>query len=290
MYRGVLVPIITPFTNGKIDEPSIRKHVSWLLTEGVHGIVPCGTTGEGATLTHPEYAQVIKIVVNEVNGKCPVIAGAGANSTAKAIELAQIVVEAGAEATLQVTPYYNKPMQEGLYEHYKAIANAVKKPHLIYNVPGRTAVNILPATVARLSRLSNIVGIKEASGDLAQVEKLKTSVPEDFCILSGNDDQNFAIYERGGCGTISVTANIAPDEVANIWNSFDTGKIDEAKKLQASIEELNKTMFIETNPIPVKTSLHLMGMCKEEFRLPLTPISKEHREELIKVLKKYKIF
>lgn len=289
MFKGVFVAIITPFKNGRIDEECLRKHVSWLISNGVDGIVPCGTTGEGTTLTPPEYSKVVKLVVGEIAGRCPVIAGAGSNATAKAIELARLVMEAGANATLQVTPYYNKPTQSGLYEHFKMIASEVRSPHILYNVPGRTSVNMLPATVERLSKIKNIVGIKEASGDMQQVEDIKKSVPDNFLILSGNDDQNLDVYERGGCGTISVTANVAPAKVVEIWSFFKAGEKLEAQKAQEELAELNKAMFIETNPLPAKTSLAMMGRCKEEFRLPLTPMAVENRKKLEEVLKRYKL-
>lgn len=287
MFKGVFVAIITPFKNGQVDEDALRRYIGWLLSEGVHGLVPCGTTGEGATLTPDEYSFVVKTVVREAGGRCPIIAGAGANATAKALELAKIVVEAGADATLQVTPYYNKPTQEGLYQHFKAIAAEVKSPHILYNVPGRTSVNMLPTTVSRLAKIENIVGIKEASGNLTQIEEIKALVEPDFAILSGNDDQNLSIYKRGGCGAISVTANIAPQKVSQVWNLFTSGEETECEYLQKSFSELNKAMFIETNPIPVKTSLSTMGRCKEEFRLPLTPMSPENKKRLQDVLKSY---
>lgn len=289
MFKGIFAAIITPFRDGRIDEEGLRAHVDWLLLNGVNGLVPCGTTGEGATLTPAEYAEVVKTVAAEAAGRCLIVAGAGSNSTAKAIELARIVIEAGADATLQVTPYYNKPPQEGLYQHFRAIASEIDAPHLIYNVPGRTAVNILPATVERLARIKNIAGIKEAGGDLAQVEAIAGSVPQGFAILSGNDDQNLEIYRRGGCGAISVTANIAPKEVADVWKMFAGGDIEGAEKGQAQLAELNKAMFIETNPIPVKTSLALMGRCREEFRLPLTRMGSDNKKQLQERLKSYQL-
>lgn len=289
MYKGVFVAIITPFKDGAVDEEALRRHTDWLINEGVSGIVPCGTTGEGTTLTHEEYSQVVRAVVSETRRRCPVIAGAGANSTAKAVELAHLVIKAGADATLQVTPYYNKPTQEGLYQHFKTIASEVKHDHILYNVPGRTAVNMLPITVEKLSKLANVVGIKEASGDIKQVEAIKNSVPKDFSILSGNDDQNLAIYKAGGSGAISVTANIAPRQVSEVWNLFSSGRDGGVEELQASLADLNKAMFLETNPIPVKTAASLMGFCREEFRLPMTPIAPENKKQLINILKSYEL-
>lgn len=289
MFNGVYVAIITPFKNGVVDDIALAKHASWLLSKGVHGILACGTTGEGATLHPDEYAEVIKTICNATDKNCKVIAGAGANSTEKAIELARLVTEAGASATLQVTPYYNKPTQKGLYEHYRAIASEVKTPHILYNVPGRTACNMLPETVEQLARVENIVGVKEASGNLEQISKIRKITPDDFVIFSGNDDQNLEIYKRGGRGAISVTANVAPDKVTEVWNQFNAGKTDEATKSQDWLAELNEAMFIETNPIPVKTSLAIMGYCNEEFRLPLTTMDSKNREKLYSILKSYNL-
>jgi len=281
--------MITPFKNGSIDEEALRNHATWLIDEGVHGLVPCGTTGEGATLNPKEYSNVVRIVKETSAGRIPVIAGAGANATSKAIELAKIVTEAGADLLLQVTPYYNKPTQRGLIEHFTAIAKAVQTPIILYNVPGRTAVNMLPETVEELSKISTIVGVKEASGNLEQIEDIKRRVRDDFSILSGNDDQNLKIYERGGVGAISVTGNVAPAICANVWNNFNSGENKKAATLQEGLAKLNDAMFIETNPIPVKTSLSLMGRCNEEFRLPLTSMSIDNKKKLTDILKSYEL-
>jgi len=289
MLNGLCVAMITPFKNGSIDEEALRNHATWLIDEGVHGLVPCGTTGEGATLNPKEYSNVVRIVKETSAGRIPVIAGAGANATSKAIELAKIVTEAGADLLLQVTPYYNKPTQRGLIEHFTAIAKAVQTPIILYNVPGRTAVNMLPETVEELSKISTIVGVKEASGNLEQIEDIKRRVRDDFSILSGNDDQNLKIYERGGVGAISVTGNVAPAICANVWNNFNSGENKKAATLQEGLAKLNDAMFIETNPIPVKTSLSLMGRCNEEFRLPLTSMSIDNKKKLTDILKSYEL-
>lgn len=289
MLSGVIVAIVTPFKNGEVDTETLKKHAAWLASEGIHGILACGTTGEATTLHPEEYAEVIKSISDAVSGKCPVIAGAGANSTEKAVTLGRLVTEAGATATLQVTPYYNKPTQKGLYEHFRAIASEVKTPHILYNVPGRTAVNMLPETVAQLSKVENIIGIKEASGNLEQVEKIRATTSSDFLIFSGNDDQNYEIYKRGGNGAISVTANIAPATTSNIWNLHNSGKAEEAKEAQNSLASLNDVLFIESNPIPVKTSLAMMGYCQEEFRLPLTTMDPSNKEKLESTLKSYNL-
>ena len=220
MFKGIFTAIVTPFNNGKIDEKAYRDLIEWQIQEGIHGLVPCGTTGESVTLSDVEWEHVIEITLEQVSNRIPIIAGAGSNCTEKAVKLTKKAYKLGVAATLQVTPYYNKPTQEGLYEHFKAIAKAADLPVVLYNVPGRTSVNILPETTARLSRIENIVGIKEASGDLEQIKKTKKMVSEDFAILSGEDAQNLAIYELGGVGAISVTSNILPAKVSYVWNIF----------------------------------------------------------------------
>ncbi len=289
MLKGLCVAMITPFKNGGIDEGALRNHAAWLIDEGVHGLVPCGTTGEGATLNPEEYSNVVRIVKETSAGRVPVVAGAGTNATNKAIELAKIVTEAGADILLQVTPYYNKPPQQGLVEHFTAIAKAVQTPIILYNVPGRTAVNMLPETVEKLSHITNIVGLKAASGNLEQIEKTIQLVPDDFLVLSGNDDQNLEIYERGGVGAISVTGNVAPSLSADVWNLFQNGEKEKAIALQERLASLNDAMFIETNPIPAKTSLSLMGRCEEDFRLPLTTMDPVNKKRLLEVLKSYEL-
>ncbi len=285
LFSGILTAIITPFRDGRVDGDALRKLVDWQIANGVDGIVPCGTTGEGATLTFEEHDRVIRIVVEQAAGRVPVLAGAGSNSTANAIKLGKQAKAAGADGQLQVTPYYNKPTQEGLYQHFRAIAELVDLPMVMYNVPGRTAVNMLPETTARLASIDTIVGIKEACGNLDQVKRVIADTPREFAVLSGEDAMNLDIYLAGGKGAISVTSNVAPDRVAAVWDSFERGNKDEARRLHDALSVLNKVMFIETNPIPAKTSLAMMGRCREEFRLPMTPLSEEHRVELQGVLK-----
>jgi len=289
MYKGVFAAVATPFKNGRVDLDAMKRHILWLLENGVAGVVVCATTGEGPTLKTEEYRLIVDAIAREMKGKGTLIAGAGSNSTMRGIELAKVVMEAGADATLQVTPYYNKPTEEGLYQHFKLIAEEVPCPHILYNVPSRTGVNMSPSVVAKLSNIKNIVGVKEASGNLSQIEEIKKVVPRDFSILSGNDDQNLDIYKLGGCGTISVTANIAPRQVVEVYRLFSGGNLEEARALQERLLPLNKAMFIETNPIPVKTALSLMGFMSEEFRLPLTPISPENKKYLIKILRSYEL-
>lgn len=289
IFKGVMTAIVTPFRNGVVDEAALRALIDWQIKSGVDGMVPCGTTGEAATITWEEHDRIIRIAVEQSAGRVPVLAGAGSNSTVNAIRLAKQARSAGADGQLQVTPYYNKPTQEGLYQHFKAIAAVVDLPMVLYNVPGRTSVNMLPETVVRLSDIGSIVGIKEASGDLEQVKKLAFDAPSGFAIYSGDDALNLEIYKAGGKGSISVTSNVDPSRVTRIWDAFAGGNVDEAAKLHNELAALNKVMFIETNPIPAKTALALMGRCKEEFRLPMTPMSGPHKEELLSVLRQYKL-
>jgi len=287
MFKGVMTAIVTPFRDGRVDEKALRKLVDWQIASGVDALVACGTTGECATLTYEEHLAVIKTIVEQAAGRVPVIAGAGSNSTANAIKLARQAAEAGAEAQLQVTPYYNKPTQEGLYQHFRAIAGVVDLPMVLYNVPGRTAVNMLPETVARLANIESIVGIKEASGNLSQVKDVISKAPGGFAVYSGDDAMNFDIYKAGGTGAISVTSNVAPDMVAAVWDAHETGDDEGAARLHDALAALNKAMFIETNPVPAKTALAMMGRVALEFRLPLTPMGEGNRRELEDILKQY---
>lgn len=291
MFTGSMVPIVTPFKGGRLDEKALSKLIEWHIKEGTDAIVPCGTTGESATLDFDEHYRVIEITIKTVSGRIPVIAGTGANSTDEAITITKKAKELGADGALLVSPYYNKPTQEGLFQHYSAIAKAVKGfPLVLYNVPGRTAVNILPATVARLAeKVESIVGIKEATGDMKQASELFRLCGDRLNILSGDDFTTFALYALGGKGTISVTANIIPGDLALMWDAWKAGDIDKARKLHYKTDPLNYAMFIETNPIPVKTALAMMGKVKEEFRLPLCKMSDAGRDKLKKTLKDYKL-
>jgi 4-hydroxy-tetrahydrodipicolinate synthase len=290
MFEGSMVPIVTPFKGGKVDEKALGNLIEWHLAEGSHAIVPCGTTGESATLDFEEHARVVSLTVQVVKGRVPVIAGTGANSTAEAIDLTLKAKKDGADGALLVAPYYNKPTQEGLYRHYDALARAVKGfPLVLYNVPGRTAVNLLPATVARLAEIKNIVGIKEASADMKQVSQLMRLCGDRISVFSGDDFTTFPLYALGGKGTISVTANVAPRESARMWEAWKAAEAAAARDIHYRLDPLNYAMFLETNPQPVKTALALMGKIKEEFRLPLCPMSEENKKKLRKVLKDYKL-
>jgi len=286
-FVGPMTAIVTPFVEGQIDENALRSLVDWQIDNGIAALVPCGTTGEAATLSESERDRIIRIVVEQANGRVPVIAGAGSNNTAQAIAFARQADTAGASGHLQVCPYYNKPTQEGLYRHFEAIASAVELPMILYNVPGRTAVNMLPETTLRLATLKNVVGIKEACGNMDQITNIAANAPGGFSVLSGEDAQNWDIYKVGGKGCISVTANIMPDAVTRVWKQFEAGDVDAAGGLQKELQTINEAMFYETNPIPVKTALAMMDRIREEFRLPLTPISDANRSKLKGVLEKY---
>lgn len=287
MFSGAITAIVTPFSNGEVDDKAYRDLINFLIDNGVSGIVPCGTTGESATLTHAEHERVIDITVETVAGRIPVIAGTGSNSTSEAIRLTRHAREAGADAALLITPYYNKPTQRGLYEHYQAVATACDIPLVLYNVPGRTGVNMSAETVVELSRIDTIVGIKEASGDLVKCSQIVRDTPDDFCLLSGEDALNLPILCCGGTGAVSVTANILPAQLTAMIRAWDAGDTKTALRLHQDLLDVNNVMFIETNPIPVKTALAMMGKIKEEFKLPLCPMAEGNRERLSAVLERF---
>jgi 4-hydroxy-tetrahydrodipicolinate synthase len=287
MFRGSIVALVTPFRNGRIDEDAFRELIEFQIKGGTSAIVPCGTTGESATLDFEEHKKAIDIAVNAVKKRIPVIAGTGGNSTSEAIELTRHAKKAGVDATLQVTPYYNKPSQEGLYRHFKAIAEAVPLPQVLYNVPGRTGINMLPETVARLAELKEIVAVKEASGNLGQMAEIISLAGDKITLLSGDDNLTLPVLAIGGKGVISVVANIEPVDTANMVNEWEKGNIEEAKRLYYKLLPLCQAMFYETNPVPVKTSLALMGKIGDEMRLPLAPLSQGNLEKLKKALRDY---
>ncbi|WP_415891698.1 4-hydroxy-tetrahydrodipicolinate synthase [Neptuniibacter sp. PT8_73] len=276
MITGSIVALVTPMlSNGDVDWDSLDKLVDWHLDKGTDSIVAVGTTGESATLNCDEHCQVIKRVVDRVAGRIPVIAGTGANSTSEAIELTAEAKNAGADACLLVTPYYNKPTQEGLYQHYKAIAEAVDIPQILYNVPGRTACDMQTETVLRLAEISNIVGVKEATGDVPRGIDLISKAPEDFAVYSGDDATAVELMLEGGKGNISVTANVAPAEMAKMCALAMSGKAEEARTLNNSLMPLHEKLFVEANPIPVKWALAEMGYMGLGIRLPLTVLADE---------------
>jgi 4-hydroxy-tetrahydrodipicolinate synthase len=287
MFKGSIVAIVTPFKEGKVDEETYRKLIEFQIENGTSAIVPCGTTGESATLSMEEHSRVIDIAVEAVNKRVPVIAGTGGNSTSEAIELTEHAKKAGADATLQVTPYYNKPTQEGLFQHFKAIAKAVPLPQVLYNVPGRTSVNMLPETVARLADLPEVVAIKEASGSLGQMAEIVNLAGDNITLLSGDDNVTLPVLSIGGKGVVSVVANIVPRDTADMVNAWQEGDSKKAKALFYKLFPLCQAMFYETNPIPVKTSLALMGQVQDEMRLPLAPMAHANLEKLKGALKEY---
>ncbi|RLC31224.1 MAG: 4-hydroxy-tetrahydrodipicolinate synthase [Deltaproteobacteria bacterium] len=289
MFNGSIVAIVTPFRQGEVDEEAYRELIEFQIENGTSAIVPCGTTGESATLSFEEHNRVIDIAVDAVKKRVPVIAGTGGNSTREAIELTAHAKKAGVDATLQVTPYYNKPTQEGLFLHFKTIAEAVPLPQVLYNVPGRTSVNMLPETVARLARIPNIVAIKEASGNLGQMAEIMRLAGEHITLISGDDNLTLPILSIGGKGVISVVANIAPRDTADMLNAWEEGDVARARRLFFRMLPLCQAMFYETNPVPVKTALSLMGKIEEELRLPLAGMAPGNLEKLKQALRDYGI-
>ena len=287
MFKGSIVAIVTPFKGGKVDEEKYRELIDFQIESGTGAIVPCGTTGESATLSMEEHAKVIDMAIEAVGKRVPVIAGTGGNSTREAIELTDHAKKSGADATLQVTPYYNKPTQEGLYQHFKAIADAVSLPQVLYNVPGRTSVNMLPETVNRLADLPEVVAIKEASGNLGQMAEIVKLAGDRITLLSGDDNLTLPVLSLGGRGVISVVANIVPGDTAAMVKAWEENRVEEARELYFKLLPLCQAMFYETNPIPVKTSLALMGKIDLEMRLPLYPMAQGNLERLKTALKDY---
>ncbi len=285
MFTGSHVAIVTPFRKGKVDERALGDLIEWQIAKGTNGIVPCGTTGESATLSHEEHNRVIELTVEVVRRRVPVTAGTGSNSTDEAISLTKHAKEAGADAALLITPYYNKPTQEGLYRHYKAIAEAVDLPLVLYNIPGRTGVNMLPVTIARLAVIENIVGVKEGSGVIQQASDIVHTCGDRLAVLAGDDAMTLPMMAVGGQGVITVTANIAPTEMANMVKAFAAGNVEEARRIHFQLSPLFAALFYETNPIPVKEALGMMGKIDPELRLPLCPMGKDNRDKLMQVMK-----
>ena len=281
MMQGSMVALVTPLTaENQLDWDSLHKLVDWHLEKGTHAIVAVGTTGESATLNVREHQEVIAKVVDQVNGRIPVIAGTGANSTDEAIELTKSAKDCGADACLLVTPYYNKPTQEGLFLHHEAVAKAVDIPQLLYNVPGRTGVDMLPETIQRLSHIDNIVGVKEATGDLERAKWIIDNTSDDFLTISGDDETAVELMLLGGKGDISVTANVAPAEIAQLCELAIAGKADEARALNERLMPLHNAMFVESNPIPVKWAVQELGLMAGGIRLPLTPLASEYHAQV----------
>jgi len=289
-FTGVGTALVTPFRkDGSLDEPAIRRLARRQIEGGIHFLSPVGTTGEAPTLSHSEKLRVIELVVEENNGRLPVLAGAGGYDTRETIALVRDIEKVGADGILSVTPYYNKPTQEGLYQHYKAIAESTRLPIVLYNVPGRTGVNVEVATTVRLSAIENIVGIKEASGSVVQMSEIFAQAPDDFILLSGDDPLTVAAMAVGGRGVISVASNVAPSEMAQIVEMAENGDYAGARKLHSWLLPLCQVNFVESNPIPVKAAMAAMGLLEENYRLPMVPPSPAAREKVLRVLQNLKM-
>ncbi|HEX7194716.1 MAG TPA: 4-hydroxy-tetrahydrodipicolinate synthase [Chthoniobacterales bacterium] len=290
MFKGTYTAIVTPFKEGRIDEDGFRKLIDFQIANGIDGIVPVGTTGEAATLDYDEHLRVIEIAVQQANGRCKIVAGTGSNSTREAIELTQKAEKLGIDGALLASPYYNKPTQEGVYRHYRAIAESTSLSLMLYNVPGRTAGEIGIETCARLARdCKTIVSIKEAGGSTERVSALRNVVPPDFTVLSGDDAQTLPFMAVGAVGVVSVASNIIPKPMAELVSNFQEGRPTDSMRIHLRYFRLFKDLFIESNPIPIKTALHLMGMIEPEFRLPLCEMSAANREQLSRTLSALKL-
>jgi 4-hydroxy-tetrahydrodipicolinate synthase len=280
MLKGSLVALITPFRDGKVDEKAFQNFVEWQIEQGTEGVVPCGTTGESPTLSHAEHKRVVELCIDVAKGRVPVVAGTGSNSTEEAIDFTRHAKQAGADAALVVTPYYNKPSQEGLYQHYKAITEAVDLPVIIYNIPARCVIDMSVATMARLAKLPNIVGVKDATNDLARPLRTRAAIGPDFSMLSGEDVTAIAFLGQGGDGCISVTANVAPRACADMHQAWRRGEAATAMKINERLLPLHDALFCETSPAPVKYACSLLGKSTSDVRLPLVPASAQAQEQV----------
>lgn len=285
MFEGILTAIATPFRGGNIDEKALRALIERQIEAGVSGLVPCGSTGESATLSHEEHRDVVEITVEAVAKRVAVVAGTGSNSTAEAISLTRHARDVGADGALLLSPYYNKPTQEGIYRHYAAVAEETAFPLVVYNIPGRTASNILPETIGRLSELEHVVGVKEASGDIDQIAHVVAACGSDFAVLSGDDSFTLPVLAVGGKGTISTSSNVVPDRMCALYQAWRSGDAAGARQIHFELLPIFDVLFCETNPIPTKAALELMGLVDGEIRLPLTPLTDANREALRVVLK-----
>ena len=288
-FKGIFTALVTPFKNGKVDEKAFQEFVTWQIGQGVHGVVPVGTTGESPTLSYEEHKRVIELCIEVAKGKVPVLAGTGANNTQEAIMFTRHAKQAGADGALVVAPYYNKPTQEGIFQHYKAIAEAADIPIIIYNIPGRSVINITDDTLARLSKIKNIVGVKDATGDLSRVSTLRAKAGKDFIQLSGEDMTALAFNSAGGVGCISVSSNVAPKLCAQLQEATLKGDYKTALTIQDQLVELHSVMFCETSPGPVKYALSLMGKCQPDLRLPLVMPAEENRKRIAEALERMDI-
>jgi 4-hydroxy-tetrahydrodipicolinate synthase len=290
MFKGVFTALVTPFNrDGSVDENALRDLVEFQIENKIHGLVPMGTTGESPTVSHEEHHKIVEIVIDQAKGRVPVIAGAGSNSTAEAVGLTKHAGQAGAAATLQVAPYYNKPTQEGFYRHFSTIADSVDLPLIVYNIPGRSGKNIENSTTLKLAQHKNIVGVKEASGNISQIMDLLLQKPDNFCVLSGDDNLVFSIMSLGGHGVISVASNLIPRQMADFVEQALQSNWEQARKMHFELLPLFKAIFIETNPIPIKAALALKGMLQENYRLPMCPMEPGNKDKLKAVLHELKL-
>jgi 4-hydroxy-tetrahydrodipicolinate synthase len=286
-FHGAITALVTPFSAKGIDEPAYKKLIDWQIAQGIHGLVPCGTTGESPTLSEEEHFHVVDLCVQVAAKRVPVIAGAGSNSTSEAVAMTKHAAKSGADAVLVVTPYYNKPTNKGLYLHYKAVSESADIPIILYNIAGRTGRNIDPELMAKLASIKNVIGVKEASGNLDQMKKIRELCPKDFLLISGDDALTLPILKMGGVGIISVASNIVPKDVAELVNSFNKGDKAKAEAINAKLLPLVETLFVETNPIPVKTAASLMGLCSAAMRLPMCEMEEANLAKLKQALKTY---
>jgi len=289
MFNGALSALVTPFRDGVVDEAALRELIEWQIQEGIDGVFPCGSTGESATLTHAEHEQIIKLAVQQARRRVPVLAGTGSNSTAEAIRLTAFAREIGADGAVLISPYYNKPTQEGIFKHYKMIAASVDLPLIVYNIPGRTASNILPETFARLCEIKNIVGVKESSGSMEQISDIRRLCGDRLTVLSGDDSLTVPIMALGGKGAISVISNLMPRETHELVAAALEGDFVRAREIHFRLLPLMRALFVESNPIPVKQALAYMGKCSAELRMPLTPLSPAGADRLRAAMKELRL-
>ena len=289
MFKGALTALITPFRDGAVDVPALRELIEWQIQSGIDGLVPCGSTGESATLTHAEHDAVVKITIEQARRRVPVIAGTGSNSTAEAIRLTVAAAEMGADGALLLSPYYNKPTQDGIYRHYKTVAASVQIPILLYNIPGRTASNITPETIARLAEIKNIVGIKEASGSMDQASDILKLAGDNITILSGDDSLTVPLIALGAQGVISTCSNAVPREMHDLADAALAGDFAKSRETHFKLLPLMRALFVETNPIPIKQALAYMGKCANELRMPLVPMTAGPAERLRVAMKELRL-
>jgi len=289
MFKGALTALITPFRDGAVDVPALRELIEWQIQSGIDGLVPCGSTGESATLTHAEHDAVVKLTIEQARRRVPVIAGTGSNSTAEAIRLTVAAAEMGADGALLLSPYYNKPTQDGIYRHYKTVAASVQIPILLYNIPGRTASNITPETVARLAEIKNIVGIKEASGSMDQASDILKLAGDNITILSGDDSLTVPLIALGAQGVISTCSNAVPREMHDLATAALAGDFAKSREIHFRLLPLMRALFVETNPIPIKQALAYMGKCANELRMPLVPMTAGPAERLRVAMKELRL-